>query len=165
MLGVFSNTTIRITILSRLSRLPPLSGRKTKTGTGIFLGSLMGLQLKREGGRRYSDRSRRAVFLCHRPAAPVVLSEITQIGRSGVKLARGLPSPMPVSRRYEEMELNVSSLRVDCIVSAVNGVSREKSAQAVRSQTVFCERALLRKSPYHLSGRCGKHPGLWKICV
>ena len=70
----------------------------------------------------------------HETAAELV-SAMDKIGKVGVSCERGVTRPLPV-QQTKRIETTVSSLRLDCIVSAAVNTSREKSASLVKSGMV-----------------------------
>lgn len=101
-----------------------------------FLGALMGLQLKREAiGDILTEQGRAVVFLT-RTVAPLVLSELSKVGAAGVKCSEAPPAELPAPREFQTLSGTVSSMRLDCVVSLVTKLSREKAAQLIRSGLV-----------------------------
>ncbi len=99
-----------------------------------FLGASLALGLKRallgdilcgEGG---------AVIFCHENAAELI-EGLTKIGNTGVRTEKGVKIPLPEVRTVKTQRV-VSSLRLDCIVSAAANVSRDKSASLIKSGQV-----------------------------
>lgn len=102
-----------------------------------FLGALMSLQLKREAiGDILVSPGRTIIFLLD-TAQPVVLSELSQVGRVGVKICGGLEGELPDKSVFEELTGTVASPRLDCVVSMLTGKSREKSAALIRAGLVL----------------------------
>ena len=60
-----------------------------------------------------------------------------------MRVCEGMPEVLPALHRYADLPLIVTSLRLDCMVAAVAGLSREKAAQAIRSQLVAVNGAVL----------------------
>ncbi|MGN0687328.1 MAG: RNA-binding protein, partial [Oscillospiraceae bacterium] len=56
-------------------------------------------------------------------------------GRVGVSCVRGIAEELPV-QQTKRISTTVSSLRLDCIVSAAANVSRERSASLIKSGMV-----------------------------
>lgn len=99
-----------------------------------ILGSLMGLGLKREAVGDLLLEEGIAVCFLTETAARVVLNELEKVGRYGVRVTAGAPEKLPPARRYEEINVNISSPRLDCVVAALCRLSREKAAQLIRGQ-------------------------------
>ncbi|MEM1483547.1 YlmH/Sll1252 family protein [Oscillospiraceae bacterium PP1C4] len=121
---------------------------KDEIGHRDILGSLIGLKIKREAVGDILIGNGYAVFFVTEATAPIILSELSKIGSCGVKLSQGLPAQLPALHDYADMDLNVSSLRLDCIVAAVTGVSREKSAQTIKSKLVSVNGAINSETSY-----------------
>ncbi len=97
-----------------------------------FLGAFMGLGLKREMiGDIFVGEGYAAAF-CTKTARDLILDTVTTVGRTGVSVSEGLLMPVP-EQRFEEVSLIVSSMRADCLVSGITGLSREKAADFIKS--------------------------------
>lgn len=114
-----------------------ISYRKTDTVTHRnVLGSLMGLNIERKTvGDIICSEGETVVFVVEQ-VADTVLSELKKIGKVGVKVALCHDPPQIAEQSYESIETTVASLRLDCVVSAVTGLSREKSAQLIKNGKV-----------------------------
>lgn len=106
--------------------------RKADTlGHRDFLGSFMSLGIGREQiGDIYVSEGCGAVF-CTKTARDLILN-ISSIGRVGVTVTDGLDIKLP-EQRFEEATVIMASLRADCFVAAVTGLSREKSADFIKA--------------------------------
>ncbi|MBR3908358.1 MAG: hypothetical protein IKJ50_01400 [Clostridia bacterium] len=108
-----------------------------------FLGSLMGLGLKRETvGDILIEKGRAVVFL-KTEIADYVVQNLSKVGRVGVTIQKGYDLPLPKTEDLKENTVSVASCRLDCIVSACALCSRltaatliESGLVAVNSQTV-----------------------------
>ncbi len=93
-----------------------------------FLGSLMGLGIKRESvGDILIEEGRAVVFLLDE-ISDYVLKQIGKIGRTGVKTESGFVHPLPERDRLTECSATVASERLDCVVAAVCNISRAAAA-------------------------------------
>ncbi len=101
-----------------------------------FLGSLMALNIKRSAVGDILVGEGVCVVFVMATVAPMVLSEISKIGKVGVKAVEGLPEVLPVSEDFEEISGTVSSLRLDCLVGLMTKLSREKSSVLIESKKV-----------------------------
>lgn len=99
-----------------------------------FLGALMALEIKREllGDILISEGY--AVVFVHETAEELV-SAVDKIGRVGVTAYHGVTMPLP-EQKLQKTDATVSSLRLDCIVSAAANLSRERSASLIKSGMV-----------------------------
>lgn len=96
-----------------------------------FLGALMSLGIERDTvGDILVEDGRCVVFLTEEISS-YVTSQITKIGRAGVKLCQADLSRLPKGRGFDEQSITVSSLRLDNIVAAVSGLSREKTKSLI----------------------------------
>lgn len=98
-----------------------------------FLGALMGLMIKREMiGDILVSEGRTVVFL-HENVANTALQEMTKVGRVGVQVSEGFSLEMLPQPKFKELSSTVASMRFDCILSFLLGLSREKCARLIRS--------------------------------
>lgn len=97
-----------------------------------FLGSFMALQIGREQIGDILTGEGYAIVFCTSTAFEVITGSISKIGRVGVDISQGINAPLPEAV-FEEITAVVASLRCDCVVSAVSGLSREKSADFIRA--------------------------------
>ncbi len=100
------------------------------------LGSIMALGLKREAVGDILIEDGRTVMFLTRETADYVLSQITKIGRVGVNLKTGFEEPLPSSGELRDFSVTVASERLDCVVSALIGVSRGKAAEIIENSFV-----------------------------
>ena len=107
--------------------------KEDQVGHRDLLGSLLGLQLKREAIGDILLSEGLAVCFVTQAAAPLVLGELKKVGRVGVKVMDGAPRQLPELHHFKDLPVNVSSLRLDCVVAAVCGISREKAVAAIRA--------------------------------
>lgn len=65
-----------------------------------------------------------------------IVSQISKIGRVGVKICEADLNNLPKGRGFEELGYIVSSMRLDNIVAAITGLSREKTKSQILSGDV-----------------------------
>ncbi|MCR4779771.1 MAG: RNA-binding protein [Ruminiclostridium sp.] len=110
--------------------------RADKPGHRDFLGAFMGLGIERETvGDIFIGEGTAAVF-CTKTARDMITDCVTAVGRIGVSVSDGLTADAKEMIRPAEMKdkiINAASLRADCIVGGITGLSREKSAELIRS--------------------------------
>lgn len=97
-----------------------------------FLGSFMALGIGREQIGDILIGEGYAVVFCTQTAYDMITGCVSKIGRVGVDIFEGINKPLPTVS-FEELNVVVASMRADCIVSAVTGLSREKSADFIKS--------------------------------
>lgn len=95
-----------------------------------FLGAILGLEIKRELVGDILVAEDHAVVFCHETAEELVLG-LTKIGRAGVTAEKGVTKTLPPIQT-QTIDTTVSSLRLDCIVSAATNVSRDRSASLIK---------------------------------
>lgn len=101
-----------------------------------ILGSLMGLNIKRELIGEILTAEDFAVIFCTQTAQQIILSELERVGKAGIKKEQGYTGSLPKAYRLEYQSGTVSSFRLDCIVSLAINASREKSAGLIESGLV-----------------------------
>ena len=111
-----------------------------------ILGALMGLGITRESVGDILKEQGRAVFFVSRETAPFVLSQLGKAGRVGITLKEGFSQPLPQMSQSEECSVTVASVRADCIVSALAGVSRSAAAQLISDGRVSVNSAAIEKT-------------------
>ena len=101
-----------------------------------ILGAFMGLGIERETvGDIFIGEGAAAVF-CTGTARDMATGCITAVGRIGVSVSDGLGENAKKAVKpaeFREIMINTASLRADCIVGGITGLSREKSAGLIRS--------------------------------
>lgn len=101
------------------------------------LGSLMGLQLKREtiGDIVVSSKECATIFL-HENIASFVLQNLNKVGSYSVYLEKASKEAFVVIRELLPHNGTVPSLRLDCVVALLCGTSRTIAAQTIASGIV-----------------------------
>lgn len=110
-----------------------------------FLGALMALGIKRETVGDILTEEGRAVIFVTNDIKDFVLSQIEKIGSAGVKVSGGFVPPLPPSDRLEEFTVTAASERLDCVLSAICGISRSKAAELIDSGLVTLNSVALLK--------------------
>lgn len=103
-----------------------------------FMGGILSLGIDRSvvGDIAMLSETEAVVFVCDR-IKNYILSELTKIGRDSVKTEEiKTDSTFIVPRSYETVEIMLQSMRLDAVVKALCGKSRETAAEAVRSGLV-----------------------------
>lgn len=101
-----------------------------------FLGSLMSLGIERETIGDILVEDGQAVVFVKAELSDYIKSQISKVGRVGVKVSDADLSKLPQGRGIEEKTFIVSSLRLDNIVAAVCKLSREKTRAVIMSDNV-----------------------------
>ena len=104
-----------------------------------FLGALLANGIERETlGDILVEEGRCAIF-ARSEIADFILTQTEKVGRVGVSIKAGMQEPLPEGRRFEEFSTVVASARLDCIVAAAVGESREKSCELIRAGLVMLD--------------------------
>lgn len=101
-----------------------------------FLGVIMSCGINRNMVGDIIVNDGYAVAFVYQTVASAVASEISKIGSIGVKVSIEKNPEIIVEERFTEICGTVSSMRADCILSLAVRLSREKSAQLIRSGNV-----------------------------
>ncbi|MCQ2455111.1 MAG: YlmH/Sll1252 family protein [Clostridia bacterium] len=101
-----------------------------------FLGALMSLGITREKIGDILTEDGRAVFFAEKTVSEFILSQLTKVGRVGVSLSEKVNYPLPEIGKKQEFTATVSSCRLDCVVSALIGASRNKSTEIINNSLV-----------------------------
>ncbi len=102
-----------------------------------FLGALMGLQIRRNMiGDILVNNDKCLIFLIE-SVYNFVINNVRKIGSAGVKISDDISSfDFSIKYSFNHINRTVSSLRLDCIISLVTKLSREKSSALIRSGNV-----------------------------
>lgn len=109
----------------------------SRPGHRDFLGSLLGLGLKREklGDILINDKGANAVAA--REVTPYILSSLLRVGRWEVSVEEASPGGLEVPvEKVKTVNTTVSSLRLDSVAAAGFGVSRSKMAVFITAERV-----------------------------
>ena len=104
-----------------------------------FLGSLLGLGLSRAvlGDIAVDTEGREAILFCRTSISEFLLTELSAVGSDKVRVRRlNIEEVSIPPRRYETLSDTVASARLDGVVAALCGLSRERARQTVVSGLV-----------------------------
>lgn len=99
-----------------------------------FLGAILGLGIKRELVGDILVADDHAVVFCIDTAEDLIY-HLDKAGKVGLSAEKGITAQIP-EVATKKIETTVSSLRLDCVVSAAANISRDKSASLIRSGLV-----------------------------
>lgn len=101
-----------------------------------FLGTLMSLGITRECvGDILVEKGRSVVFLST-DICPFVTANLEKVGGEGITLNCGYAEPLPEHGALADFSDTVSSLRLDCVVCALAGVSRSGATELIEKGSV-----------------------------
>ena len=115
-----------------------------------FLGSLMGLGIRRDTVGDILVTDGRAVIFAREDVAPFILSQVEKIGRVGVKVSYAELEDLPVANDIEELVITLSSLRLDAFVAHAAKLSRDKAAGLIKNETVMVDHIIQTSASYQL---------------
>lgn len=96
----------------------------------------MSLGIERETVGDILVEDGRCVIFVKSELKDYIVSQIFKIGNVGVKIKDADINKLPLGRGFEESSYTVTSLRLDNIVAALAGVSREKTKNIILSGNV-----------------------------
>lgn len=103
-----------------------------------YLGALMGLGIKRDTAGDILINDTGADLIVLKSVAPYIMSELKSVGRATVSAKEtGFDDLKISSDNIKEETVNVSSMRLDNIISACFKLSRSDSASAILSGNIF----------------------------
>lgn len=103
-----------------------------------FLGSLLGLGIKREKIGDILCLEDRCLVFVAQDIAQYIASNLLKVANCGVLVrTMDIESTQVPKRKVEEISATVSALRLDAVVAAALRTSRSQAAEIVRSKRVF----------------------------
>ena len=111
-----------------------------------FLGALMSLGITRESVGDILVESGRTVVFLKNQIVNFVITQISKVGSVGVNLKLGFSEPLPQKGVLVSCTDTVSSMRLDCVVSAVCGVSRNSATELIEASKVSVNSVFVEKT-------------------
>lgn len=102
-----------------------------------FLGSLMGLGINREAVGDILIEEGKAVAFLSEDIADFVLNQLEKVGRVGVTLSVGFEGSLPEGDTLASFSTTIASERLDCVVAALAGISRNSATEKI-TQGLVC---------------------------
>lgn len=102
-----------------------------------FLGSLMGLGIKREMLGDISISQNDAYLVCIDSIASFIADNLTQVKRTTIKVRILSEAPEIVTRLPDPQEVVIASERVDAVVAATYHLSRSESQDLISAKRIF----------------------------
>lgn len=100
-----------------------------------FLGSILALGIRRDKIGDILVGEGKCVVFADSSIADYIAEQIDKVGRVGVKITYGFDE-LPQMHSFEQINSIISSARLDCIVAAFIGKSREKAKNYILAQNV-----------------------------
>jgi len=110
-----------------------------------FLGALMSLGITRESIGDILVENGRAVVFLKNQITNFVITQINKVGSVGVDVKIGFIKPLPQKGVLINCTDTVSSMRLDCVVSAVCGVSRSNATELIEASKVLVNSLVVEK--------------------
>lgn len=98
-----------------------------------FLGSLMGLQLKRDAIGDILPMEGGCFLFVRDSVSEFIIQNLCQVGRVGVRVSIAEQPPDSIEPEFREISGTVSSMRLDAVVALLCRISREKAVQMLQS--------------------------------
>lgn len=120
----------------------PISGFSAVTASGEslrhqdFLGAVLALGIRRESVGDIVVNEDTAYFAVLSSVSAAVERDLSRVSRESVRLLLAELSAVLCEQRFEEYELSVSSMRLDCVVAALAKCSREGAAEKIAAGLV-----------------------------
>ena len=117
-----------------------------------FLGSILGLGIKREKCGDIIILDSECYVILHRDITSFVASELTKVGRVGVKCTECALSDIQLPEKsFTPVSGTVASLRLDSIVSLFTGKGRSRASELISAGFVFVNGLSCEKNDMHLA--------------
>ena len=101
-----------------------------------ILGSLMGLGIERDTVGDILVGEGRAVIFVRTEVVKYIVTQMTKIGREGVKISSGYEGELPKGAALLPISTTIASPRLDCVVAALINCGRTEAAQRISAGTV-----------------------------
>lgn len=96
-----------------------------------FLGTLMSLGIKRESVGDILCGEGFAVIFLSGGVSDYIESQLEKVGGEGVTVLKGVTRGLPAAHGFSDISCTVASMRLDCVVAALCGVSRGKASELI----------------------------------
>lgn len=117
-----------------------------------FLGSIMGLGIKRECiGDIVITAKNEAVVFVRDEILPHILRDLDKVARDRVVVSEYFGNTDLLSSQKEELRIIVSSLRVDNVLSSIVNCSRTKAVDLISDDRVFVNYLQVKKPSIHIN--------------
>ncbi len=116
-----------------------------------FLGAIMALGIKRESVGDILTQPSRAVIFVKKEISDFIKQQLLKVGSTGVTVTDGFTPPLPGIGVKLENTVTVSSLRLDCVVSALTGLSRNSAVQCIEQGFVSVNSVCREKITYKIN--------------
>lgn len=115
-----------------------------------FLGSLMGLGIKRETLGDIVINKNKGYLICLDTMAKYIIDNLTKVRHTSVTCERCNEIPIEYLPQPKEKMVIVSSLRLDVLISGVYDISRSKSSALIDGEKVFINGKLTKSNSVNI---------------
>lgn len=115
-----------------------------------FLGCLMSLQLNRNVVGDIIVNQGKAFIIAHNNVKDFIINNINKVGNVGVYITINKNPYFEKKINLIELSGVISSLRLDCLISFISKLSREKSCKLIESGYVKINGVIINKSTYNI---------------
>lgn len=115
-----------------------------------FLGSLMGLGIKRELLGDIIVDNNCAYLVCLAHIAQYIMDSLKKIKHTSVKVTKTDTLPTGIIKAPETCEIFAASLRLDVLISSAFKLSRSEAAKLFNSKKIFVNSRLTENSSYQI---------------
>ncbi len=113
-----------------------------------FLGTFMSLGITRESVGDILCEEGRTVAFFSDGVADYVCEQIKKVGGVGVAVSEGFNGALPEFSVLKSFTDTIASLRLDCVVAALVGTSREKAKELILDKRVSVNSVVCEKTTY-----------------
>lgn len=130
-----------------------------------YMGAVLSLGIKREKIGDIVVCGESAVMMCCEEIADFICMNLTKVASSGVKCGV-CGDDVRLERKYALINATVASMRLDCVLSAVLGKSREASSELIKSGAVQVNYDIAKDAPMRIkSGDTISARGFGKMII
>ena len=115
-----------------------------------YLGAILSLGIERSLIGDILVREKSAWFFCIDSAVDFLTSSLTRIRNTAVSASLSSAEAPELRPRYESVRVNVASERLDAVLSAFTGLSREQTASLFRGEKVFVNHRIVTDKSFRL---------------
>ena len=102
-----------------------------------YLGSLMGMGIKREKIGDILVSAEGCNLFIHKEVSDYIIYNLVKVGRLNASVEYGNPELLEApNKEAKEIKTTVASMRLDCIVSAGYSISRSRAAEFIKAEKV-----------------------------
>ncbi len=125
---------------------------REELGHRAVLGSVMALGIERNLIGDIAMEEQGAVLFACDPICDYLLMNLTRIGRAGVKVQPVAPFDLSLlPKAWETVSGTVASLRLDCVLGLLTGMSRGKAEEMLQKELVMVNYSVCSKGSFLLS--------------